>query len=190
MVGGGGFEPPTSSVSGKRSPPELTALGPAIVESGWTTRRIDTTVGQRRGAELNRCAGFCRPLPNHSATPPGVEAGRTGLRRAPQCTDAPEGLSPGEGSDRPHRSVPWGSAPRPRACGSTRRRARRGKEVHMDVQEPAGAERKRRRRWVGLGGGGRRRSSGLLFRFLSVTIAWWRTPCLDSGRLRCRGCSP
>src|SRR3990170_8539566 len=24
----------------------------------------------RRGPELNRCTGLCRPLPNHSATPP------------------------------------------------------------------------------------------------------------------------
>ena len=28
----------------------------------------------RRGAELNRCTRFCRPLPNHSATPPKMSA--------------------------------------------------------------------------------------------------------------------
>lgn len=36
----------------------------------------------RRGPELNRCARFCRPLPNHSATPPklGSDPDTTSLR--------------------------------------------------------------------------------------------------------------
>src|SRR5687767_14333290 len=67
LVGGGGFEPPTSSVSGKRSPPELTARARVhrIAAQVESARRV-----LRRGPELNRCARFCRPLPNHSATPP------------------------------------------------------------------------------------------------------------------------
>ena len=55
-MGDRGFEPLTSSVSRKRSPPELIARG-----------RQNPS---RRGPESNRCARLCRPLPNHSATPP------------------------------------------------------------------------------------------------------------------------
>jgi hypothetical protein len=63
VVGARGFEPLTSSVSGKRSPPELSAL---CLEPG-----IDQMLQpSRRGPESNRCARLCRPLPNHSATPP------------------------------------------------------------------------------------------------------------------------
>ena len=47
-----GIEPVTSSVSGKRSPAELTAR----------------VLRWRR--ESNPCARLCRPLPHHSATPP------------------------------------------------------------------------------------------------------------------------
>jgi hypothetical protein len=54
----------------------------------------------RRGAESNRCAGLCRPLPNHSATPPC----RTTLR--PQ-----ERAERGSGRLHPSRSG-W-----QRACG-------------------------------------------------------------------------
>src|SRR5690349_2289926 len=50
-----GIEPVTSSVSGKRSPAELIALGVEL----WRWRR-----------ESNPCARLCRPLPHHSATPP------------------------------------------------------------------------------------------------------------------------
>jgi hypothetical protein len=50
-----GIEPVTSSVSGKRSPAELIALGARL----WRWRR-----------ESNPCARLCRPLPHHSATPP------------------------------------------------------------------------------------------------------------------------
>src|SRR5207237_9610009 len=40
VVGGGGFEPPTSSVSGKRSPPELTArVARGRHSNGPTSRR-------------------------------------------------------------------------------------------------------------------------------------------------------
>jgi hypothetical protein len=53
-VRGTGIEPATSSVSGKRSPAELTARDPS-----WRWRR-----------ESNPCARLCRPLPHHSATPP------------------------------------------------------------------------------------------------------------------------
>ena len=55
MVRDTGIEPVTSSVSGKRSPAELIALG-------FDTRRW------RR--ESNPCTRLCRPLPHHSATPP------------------------------------------------------------------------------------------------------------------------
>jgi hypothetical protein len=55
MVRGTGIEPATSSVSGKRSPAELTAPG----SKNWRWRR-----------ESNPCARLCRPLPHHSATPP------------------------------------------------------------------------------------------------------------------------
>jgi hypothetical protein len=55
LVRGTGIEPATSSVSGKRSPAELTAPGQRI----WRWRR-----------ESNPCARLCRPLPHHSATPP------------------------------------------------------------------------------------------------------------------------
>ena len=55
MVRDTGIEPVTSSVSGKRSPAELIALGKKI----WRWRR-----------ESNPCARLCRPLPHHSATPP------------------------------------------------------------------------------------------------------------------------
>ena len=55
MVRGTGIEPATSSVSGKRSPAELTAPG----SRNWRWRR-----------ESNPCARLCRPLPHHSATPP------------------------------------------------------------------------------------------------------------------------
>jgi hypothetical protein len=54
-VRGTGIEPATSSVSGKRSPAELTAPG----LKNWRWRR-----------ESNPCARLCRPLPHHSATPP------------------------------------------------------------------------------------------------------------------------
>lgn len=60
MVRDTGIEPVTSSVSGKRSPAELIALGDQI----WRWRR-----------ESNPCARLCRPLPHHSATPPlGIDA--------------------------------------------------------------------------------------------------------------------
>jgi hypothetical protein len=55
VVRGTGIEPATSSVSGKRSPAELTAPG----SKNWRWRR-----------ESNPCARLCRPLPHHSATPP------------------------------------------------------------------------------------------------------------------------
>src|ERR1700731_1602073 len=55
LVRGTGIEPATSSVSGKRSPAELTAPG----SKNWRWRR-----------ESNPCARLCRPLPHHSATPP------------------------------------------------------------------------------------------------------------------------
>jgi hypothetical protein len=35
-------------------------------------------ITERRGAELNRCTGLCRPLPNHSATPPTEKKGPDG----------------------------------------------------------------------------------------------------------------
>ncbi len=60
-MGRAGFEPATSSVSGKRSPPELTARG------DWHYHRPKS---ERRRPELNRGTRFCRPLPNHSATSP------------------------------------------------------------------------------------------------------------------------
>jgi hypothetical protein len=49
---------------GRRSAEAGTEKDPASCVSGvqrW-----------RRGAELNRCKRFCRPLPNHSATPPNT----------------------------------------------------------------------------------------------------------------------
>lgn len=50
----------TSSVSGKRSPAELIALGGR---------------NRRWRRESNPCARLCRPLPHHSATPPlGIDA--------------------------------------------------------------------------------------------------------------------
>ncbi len=70
LAGARGFEPLTSSVSGKRSPPELSA------------RSSDSVRVSRRGPELNRCTGFCRPLPNHSATPPKRLAGHAGPQRS------------------------------------------------------------------------------------------------------------
>ena len=79
MVGARGFEPLTSSASRKRSTPELSARG-----RHRTERRVS---GSRRGPELNRCTGFCRPLPNHSATPPACAPGAPGPAR--QCTRWP-----------------------------------------------------------------------------------------------------
>jgi hypothetical protein len=67
LVGARGFEPLTSSASRKRSPPELSAR-----------YEVCTT---RRGPELNRCTGLCRPLPNHSATPPNERPGRSRARQ-------------------------------------------------------------------------------------------------------------
>ena len=75
VVGARGFEPLTSSVSRKRSPPELSARTGA----GRGT-------GPRRGPESNRCAGLCRPLPNHSATPPNEQPGVTGPESVYLCT--------------------------------------------------------------------------------------------------------
>ncbi len=68
-MGARGFEPLTSSASRKRSTPELSARVRASM-------LLEGPDGLRRGPELNRCTGFCRPLPNHSATPPNVRAGR------------------------------------------------------------------------------------------------------------------
>ena len=80
-MGGRGFEPLTSSVSRKRSPPELTA------------RARHATRSERRGPESNRCARLCRPLPNHSATPPYESPGSPGratvYSAAMTCTKAP-----------------------------------------------------------------------------------------------------
>jgi hypothetical protein len=81
MVGARGFEPLTSSVSGKRSPTELSARG----EHG--TGRSGHV--WRRGPELNRCRGFCRPLPNHSATPPNERPGRPGRGQFTRPWNAP-----------------------------------------------------------------------------------------------------
>ena len=56
VVGPTGLEPVTSCVSSKRSSrAELRARVPSL----W-----------RRRPESNRCDGFCRPAPNHSATSP------------------------------------------------------------------------------------------------------------------------
>ena len=60
LVGATGIEPVASSVSGKRSPAELSARSDPDSRPGPSRRR----------PELNRGRGFCRPLPNHSATPP------------------------------------------------------------------------------------------------------------------------
>jgi hypothetical protein len=65
LVGATGFEPVTSSVSGKRSPAELRARRTRSYANGW-----------RRCPELNRGTGFCRPLPEplgHTAVPALVE---------------------------------------------------------------------------------------------------------------------
>ena len=72
-VGAGGFEPPTSSVSRKRSPPELSARAARIVAVS------------RRGPESNRCARLCRPLPNHSATPPNEGPSLAAACDGPGC---------------------------------------------------------------------------------------------------------
>ena len=73
MVGARGFEPLTSSASRKRSPPELSArTSDAIARSD-----------PRRGPESNRCTRLCRPLPDHSATPPGRSAWQSTGRRDP-----------------------------------------------------------------------------------------------------------
>ena len=66
LVGAEGFEPTTSSASGKRSPPELSALGSGVYQ---------TTSGTR-GDDRNRTGvtGFADPRLNHSATSP--EEGR------------------------------------------------------------------------------------------------------------------
>src|SRR5262245_2663311 len=54
MVGATGIEPVTSSVSGKRSPAELSAR----------------TILLRWRRDLNPCTPLCRPFPRLSATPP------------------------------------------------------------------------------------------------------------------------
>ena len=41
MVGAGGFEPPTSSVSGKRSPPELRAFNITLTKSDNSRNDIE-----------------------------------------------------------------------------------------------------------------------------------------------------
>jgi hypothetical protein len=101
LVGARGFEPLTSSVSGKRSPTELSARG----EHG--TGRSGHV--WRRGPELNRCRGFCRPLPNHSATPPNERPGRPGtasLREPPNEPRDPLGPSGNERSTGSERATP------------------------------------------------------------------------------------
>lgn len=69
MVGGRGFEPLTSSVSRKRSPPELTA-------------RVRPCYSRdpRRGPESNRCARLCRPLPKPLGHPAERKPGHPGER--------------------------------------------------------------------------------------------------------------
>jgi hypothetical protein len=94
LVGARGFEPLASSASRKRSTPELSAREPACY-------RVS-----RRGPELNRCTGFCRPLPNHSATPPGTRiAGRARvylqLRHRDRAARTRRALSRGGPSSRP-----------------------------------------------------------------------------------------
>ena len=90
LVGGRGFEPLTSSVSRKRSPPELTAPARQCY-------RRDS----RRGPESNRCARLCRPLPNHSATPPkqspGLDRAKPSLPVALEASGAHSGLHSGNG---------------------------------------------------------------------------------------------
>jgi hypothetical protein len=73
LVGARGFEPLTSSVSRKRSPPELSARTARIVAVS------------RRGPESNRCARLCRPLPNHSATPPNEGPSLAAACDGPGC---------------------------------------------------------------------------------------------------------
>ena len=83
LVGASGFEPLTSSVSGKRSTPELSARAAhsRTATSLPKDRRPRAAAASRRGAELNRCTRLCRPLPNHSATPPERAARRARARR-------------------------------------------------------------------------------------------------------------
>ena len=69
MVGAGRIELPTSSASRKRSPTELSAR---ICE--------ELIVPRRRRRESNPGTGFCRPLPNHSATSPKKGAASAALR--------------------------------------------------------------------------------------------------------------
>ena len=75
LVGAEGFEPSTSSASGKRSPPELSAR--------WDPECTNTRHPRRR-PESNRCNGFCRPVPKplghvakegRQVAPPGAEDG-------------------------------------------------------------------------------------------------------------------
>ena len=57
----------------------------------------------RRGPELNRCTGFCRPLPNHSATTPspGLNPDPTDSLRGgePRDRDEDDGEAPGYGDE-------------------------------------------------------------------------------------------
>ena len=79
IVGADGIEPSTSAASGQRSPAELSA------------RVAGHRTDPRRRRESNPGRGFCRPLPNHSATSPRRRpvdrprwSGRPGSNRRPQ----------------------------------------------------------------------------------------------------------
>src|SRR5258708_5709272 len=69
VVPGAGFEPAWPCGLGILSPLRLPVPPPGRVESRW-----------RRGSESNRRPRLCRPLHDHSATPPG--ALRPGTARA------------------------------------------------------------------------------------------------------------
>lgn len=73
LVGARGFEPLTSSASGKRSPPELSA------RAGKYT---PAPAGPPRGDDRNRTGvpGFADPCLNHSATSPHLTAGSNSRR--------------------------------------------------------------------------------------------------------------
>ena len=82
LVGAEGFEPSTSSASGKRSPPELSAR--------WDPECTNTRHPRRR-PESNRCNGFCRPVPKplghvakRGATSRPSRSGRRGSNPRPQ----------------------------------------------------------------------------------------------------------
>src|SRR5690625_962507 len=75
-VGDTGFEPVTSSVSGKRATAAPIALATQPRGARWRWVR-----------DSNPCTRLCRPLPNHSANPPGDALASYGTALPTRCRE-------------------------------------------------------------------------------------------------------